>query len=77
MQSGHPASFESHHSGRLNVRRQQRRGNVPRRELNLVRGSLIALGQWAGLDRSASLPSLLQFRNDVFVGGRYPSVGML
>ena len=57
MQSGHPASFESHHSGRL----EQRRGNVPRREANLVRGSLIALGQWAGLDRSVSLPSLLRF----------------
>jgi hypothetical protein len=59
------------------VRRQQKRGSGLRREISLVRGGLIGLSQWARLGRSVSLPSLLQIRDDVNVGGQYPSAGVL
>jgi hypothetical protein len=51
---------QSHHYGCLDVRRRQERGSRLRREINLVRGGHITLGQWAGLDRSPSYQSLLQ-----------------
>jgi hypothetical protein len=37
------AQHESHHFGRLDVRRQTKRGSGLRREINLVRGGLITL----------------------------------